>query len=71
MWGTKETKKVMVRFFIESRPGVVVGEVSWEQTARHLDLRTLAFYGSTHAYVRWGRLPQEEVVAVARYLHGA
>ena len=63
-----KTKEVMVRFFIESRPGVSGGEVTWEQMARHLDIRTLAFYGVTHAFVLWGRLPLEECVNIARFL---
>ena len=56
------------RFFIQPRAGVKGGEVSWEQMARHLDLRTLAFY-SDIVYVLWGCLSVEHVVAVARFLH--
>ena len=61
-------KKVMVRFFIQSRPGVKGGLVTWEQMARHLDIRTLAIYRGAHAYVLWGRLPLEECVEIARFL---
>ena len=57
-----------VRYFIQSRPGVKGGEVTWEQMARRLDIRTLAFYGVTHAFVLWGRLPLEECVNIARFL---
>ena len=57
----------MPRYFIESRPGVVGGEVSWEQMARHLDIRTLALSRFTRAYVLWGRLPLEECVGIARF----
>ena len=65
---TEEKQKAMVRFFIESRPGVSGGEVTWEQMARHLDIRTLAFYSVTHAFVLWGRLQIEECVDIARFL---
>ena len=60
-----------MRYFIQNRPGISGGEVSWERMARRLDIRTLAFYRGTHAYVLWARLPLEDVVEVARYLHGA
>ena len=68
MFDSTKTKEVMVRFFIQSRPGVSGGEVTWEQMARHLDIRTLRFYSSTRAYVLWGRLRLEECVEIARFL---
>ena len=62
-----KTKEVMaVRYFIQSRPGVSGGEVTWEQMARHLDIRTLQCVEG--AFVLWGRLQLEDVVAVARCL---
>ncbi len=60
-------KGVGPHYFTQTRPGVVGGEVTWDQMARHLDIRTLAFYSNT-TFVLWGRLPLEDVVAVARYL---
>ena len=56
------------RFFIQPRAGVKGGEVTWEQMARHLDLRTIAYYSNT-AYVLWGCLSLEDVVTVGRFLH--
>ena len=63
-----KTKKGMPRYFIESRPGVKGGEVTWEQMARHLDIRTLAFYHQTHVAVLFGRLTLELCVNIARFL---
>ncbi len=56
----------MPRYFIQGR-----GEVTFPQMARHLDIRTLAFYRGTQAFILSGRLSLEDVVVVACFLLGA
>ena len=60
-------ENTIIRYFIESRPGVRGGEVSWARMARHLDLRTLAFYKAP-VYVLYMIFSVEECIEIARFM---
>lgn len=56
-------------FYIASRPGVQGGEVTWEQMARHLDIRTLGYqYKQDSLWVLFGRLGLDEVHHIRGYI---